>query len=46
MRDKFPFEIIPKIAALGIGGVAYKGYGSAGGCGPMVMVQGGMAARV
>jgi glutaryl-CoA dehydrogenase len=30
-RDKFPFEIIPKIAALGIGGVGYQGYGSTGG---------------
>lgn len=31
VRDKFPFEIIPKIATLGIGGVGYQGYGSAGG---------------
>src|SRR5271167_828894 len=31
VRDKFPFEIIPKIAALGIAGVGYEGYGSAGG---------------
>src|SRR5262249_3127308 len=30
-RDKFPFEIIPKFAALGIGGIGYRGYGSAGG---------------
>lgn len=30
-RDKFPFEIVPKIAALGIGGVGYEGYGTAGG---------------
>lgn len=30
-RDKFPFEIIPKIATLGIGGIGYRGYGSAGG---------------
>ncbi|MGA9849807.1 MAG: acyl-CoA dehydrogenase family protein [Roseiarcus sp.] len=30
-RDKFPFEIIPKIAAVGIGGVGYEGYGAAGG---------------
>ncbi|RFB78404.1 acyl-CoA dehydrogenase family protein [Methylovirgula sp. 4M-Z18] len=30
-RDKFPFEIIPKIAALGIGGIGYEGYGCAGG---------------
>jgi len=30
-RDKFPHEIVPKIAALGIGGVGYEGYGAAGG---------------
>ena len=30
-RDKFPFEIVPKIAAVGIGGVGYEGYGAAGG---------------
>src|SRR6516225_1997041 len=30
-RDKFPFEMIPKFAALGIGGIGYGGYGSAGG---------------
>jgi glutaryl-CoA dehydrogenase len=30
-RDKFPFEIIPKLPALDIGGVGYEGYGSAGG---------------
>jgi glutaryl-CoA dehydrogenase len=30
-RDKFPFEIVPKLAALGIGGVGYEGYGCAGG---------------
>src|SRR5262250_500126 len=30
-RDKFPFEIIPKFAALGIGGIGYRGYSSAGG---------------
>jgi glutaryl-CoA dehydrogenase len=30
-RDKFPFEIIPKIASIGIGGVGYEGYGAAGG---------------
>src|SRR5215470_15084942 len=30
-RDKFPFEVIPKLAALGIGGVGYRAYGSAGG---------------
>jgi len=30
-RDKFPFEIIPKIAALAIGGVGYEGYDAAGG---------------
>ena len=30
-RDAFPFEIIPKMAELGIGGVGYQGYGAAGG---------------
>jgi glutaryl-CoA dehydrogenase len=30
-RDEFPFEIIPKIAEVGIGGVGYEGYGAAGG---------------
>jgi glutaryl-CoA dehydrogenase len=30
-RDKFPHEIVPKIAALGIGGVGYEGYGAVGG---------------
>jgi glutaryl-CoA dehydrogenase len=30
-RDKFPFELIPKMATLGIGGIGYEGYGAAGG---------------
>jgi glutaryl-CoA dehydrogenase len=30
-RDAFPFEIIPKMAEVGIGGVGYLGYGAAGG---------------
>src|ERR1700722_11676098 len=30
-RDKFPFELIPRIATLGIGGIGYEGYGAAGG---------------
>ncbi len=30
-RDKFPFEIVPKLAALNIAGVGYRGFGSAGG---------------
>src|SRR4029077_8593319 len=30
-RDQFPFEIVPKIAALDIGGAGYQGYGAAGG---------------
>jgi glutaryl-CoA dehydrogenase len=30
-RDRFPFEVIPKIAEIGIGGVGYEGYGAAGG---------------
>ena len=31
VRDQFPFDLVPKIAALGIGGVGFKGYGCAGG---------------
>lgn len=31
MRDEFPFDLVPKIAALGIGGIGYEGYGAAGG---------------
>lgn len=31
MRDEFPHQLVPKIAALGIGGVGYDGYGAAGG---------------
>jgi glutaryl-CoA dehydrogenase len=30
-RDKFPFEIIPRMATLGIGGIGYDGYQCAGG---------------
>jgi alkylation response protein AidB-like acyl-CoA dehydrogenase len=30
-RDEFPFEIIPKMAEVGIGGVGYEGYGAARG---------------
>jgi glutaryl-CoA dehydrogenase len=30
-RDKFPFEIIPKIVGVGIGGIGYEGYGAVGG---------------
>jgi alkylation response protein AidB-like acyl-CoA dehydrogenase len=30
-RDAFPFEIIPRMAEVGIGGVGYQGYGTAGG---------------
>jgi glutaryl-CoA dehydrogenase len=30
-RDAFPFEIIPKMAEVGIGGVGYQGHGAAGG---------------
>lgn len=25
VRDQFPFDLVPKIAALGIGGVGFKG---------------------
>ncbi len=34
-REEFPFELIPGIAALGITGVAYEGYGCPGG-GPLL----------
>jgi glutaryl-CoA dehydrogenase len=30
-RDEFPFEIIPKIADVGIGGIGYDEFGEAGG---------------
>jgi glutaryl-CoA dehydrogenase len=30
MRAEFPFELIPKLAALDIAGIAYQGYGCAG----------------
>lgn len=30
-RDEFPFEIIPRMAEVGIAGVGYEGYGAAGG---------------
>lgn len=30
-KDKFPFEIIPKLRALDIAGIGYRGYGTAGG---------------
>src|SRR5260370_1108168 len=30
-RDEFPHDIVPKMAALDIGGVGYQGYGAAGG---------------
>ena len=29
-RAEFPFELVPRIAALGIGGLGYQGYGCAG----------------
>src|SRR5580765_4268651 len=31
VRDEFPFELLPEVKELGIGGVAIKGYGCAGG---------------
>ena len=31
MRDEFPFDLLPAVKELGIGGVAMKGYGCAGG---------------
>ena len=30
-RDEFPFDIIPKMAEIGIGGIGYQGYGAPGG---------------
>jgi glutaryl-CoA dehydrogenase len=30
-RDEFPFDLVPKMAEIGIGGVGYQGYGAAGG---------------
>lgn len=30
-KDKFPFEIVPKLRALDIAGIGYRGYGTAGG---------------
>ncbi|HKA88630.1 MAG TPA: acyl-CoA dehydrogenase family protein [Haliangiales bacterium] len=29
-RAEFPFELVPRLAALGIGGLGYRGYGCAG----------------
>src|SRR5882724_778683 len=31
VRDEFPFDLLPAVKELGIGGVAMKGYGCAGG---------------
>jgi glutaryl-CoA dehydrogenase len=31
VKDEFPFELLPAVKELGIGGVAMKGYGCAGG---------------
>src|SRR6201986_2690107 len=31
LRDQFPFELLPAVKELGIGGLAIKGYGCAGG---------------
>src|ERR1700748_615918 len=31
VEDSFPFELLPAVKALGIGGVGLKGYGCAGG---------------
>jgi glutaryl-CoA dehydrogenase len=30
-RAKFPFELVPKLSELGIGGISYEGFGCAGG---------------
>src|ERR1043166_8925212 len=31
VKDQFPFDLLPAVKKLGIGGVAMKGYGCAGG---------------
>src|SRR6202035_1413545 len=31
VKDQFPFDLLPEVKKLGIGGVAMKGYGCAGG---------------
>src|ERR1700756_953250 len=30
-KAKFPFELVPKLRELGIGGISYEGFGCAGG---------------
>src|SRR5258707_10559147 len=32
VEDNFPFELLPAVKELGIGGVGLHGYGCAGGC--------------
>ncbi|QQT26726.1 acyl-CoA dehydrogenase family protein [Sphingobacterium spiritivorum] len=46
LRDEFPFEIIPKFAALNIAGYTYEGYGCAGGTSLMEGVVAAEIARV
>jgi glutaryl-CoA dehydrogenase len=46
LRDEFPFEIIPKFAALNIAGYTYDGYGCAGGSSLMEGIIAAEIARV
>ncbi|MEZ0452753.1 acyl-CoA dehydrogenase family protein [Sphingobacterium thalpophilum] len=46
LRDEFPFEIVPKLAALNICGYTYDGYGCAGGSSLMEGIIASEIARV
>ncbi|WP_312790551.1 acyl-CoA dehydrogenase family protein [Sphingobacterium sp.] len=46
LRDEFPFEIVPKLAALNICGYTYEGYGCAGGSSLMEGIIAAEIARV
>jgi len=46
LRDEFPFEIIPKFAALNLAGYTYEGYGCAGGSSLMEGIIAAEIARV
>jgi len=46
LRDEFPFEIIPKFAALNICGYTYEGYGCAGGTSLMEGIIAAEIARI
>src|SRR5262249_5584553 len=45
-RDAFPFELLPSIKELGIGGLGYEGYGCAGGRQKLVGGVGREVARI